>query len=92
MRLSELSVEELLEKARNEISALCGSKGKRKDWRMTVPVDEERDSDVLFGEVLRRLAHLATENKRLREYYETSQKRLEVVAKRAGRATEKHWC
>jgi len=67
MKLSELSAEELLEKARNEISALCGSKGKRKDWRMTIPVDDDQDSDVLFGEVLRRFVRLEVENEELRE-------------------------
>jgi len=76
MKLSELSTKELLEKAWNEISALCGSRGVRKDWRMTIPVDADRDSDVLFGEVLRRLAQLEAENDRLK----AEVKRLRVLA------------
>jgi len=77
MKLSELSTTELLEKARNEIRALCGSRGVRKDWRMTIPVDEDQDSDVLFGEVLRRLAKLATDNERLREVAVAYQKKID---------------
>lgn len=69
MKLSELTNNELLEKAWNEISALCGSKGPRKEWRMTVPVDEKNDSDVLFGEVLKRFAQLEAENERLQEFW-----------------------
>ena len=63
-RLERLSDDELLEKAWAELSALCGSKGRPKEWRMTVPVDADNDSDVLFGEVLKRYAKLK------RDYYE----------------------
>ncbi len=57
--LKALPDDELLEKAWAEISALCGSnKGPQKRWTMSVPVNAERDSDVLFGEVLRRYAAL----------------------------------
>ena len=52
--LKALPDDELLEKAWAEISALCGSnKGPQKRWTMSVPVNAERDSDVLFGEVCR---------------------------------------
>ncbi len=61
-RLDALAVlpdDELLEKAWSEISALCGSnKGPQKRWTMSIPVNAERDSDILFGEVLRRYAAL----------------------------------
>lgn len=57
--LEALPDSELLEKAWAEISALCGAdKGPQKRWTMSVPVDAERDSDVLFGEVLKRYAAL----------------------------------
>ena len=52
--LEGLSNDELLEMAWDEIKALCGSDGPPKRWQMTIPVDAEHDSDVLFGEVLKR--------------------------------------
>ena len=57
-RLKRLSDDELLEMAWAELSALCGAKGRPKKWRMTVPVDADNDSDILFGEVLMRYAKL----------------------------------
>ena len=57
--LKALSNKDLLERAWNELSALCGSnKGPPKEWTMTIPVDADRDSDVLFGEVLMRFVKL----------------------------------
>lgn len=57
--LEALPDSKLLEKAWAEISALCGAdKGPQKRWTMSIPVDAERDSDILFGEVLRRYAVL----------------------------------
>ena len=59
--LKALSNKDLLERAWNELSALCGSnKGPPKEWTMTIPVDADRDSDVLFGEVLMRFVKLET--------------------------------
>ena len=55
----------LLEKAWHELNALCGNVPgeRRKDWIMHIPVDAERDSDVIFGEVLMRFGKLiAPEN------------------------------
>ena len=66
-RLEGLFDDELLEKAWAELSALCGSKGRPKKWRMTVPVDADNDSDVLFGEILKRYAQLEDELKRCRK-------------------------
>ena len=57
-RLEELNDEDLLERAWTELSALCGSEGRPKKWTMTIPVDADRDSDILFGEVLGRYAKL----------------------------------
>ena len=54
-RLKALSDQELLDRAWDELSALCGSHQPVKRWRMSVPVDADRDSDILFGEVLQRL-------------------------------------
>lgn len=56
--LEALSNKDLLERAWKEISALCGSDGKPKQWTMSIPVDADRDSDVLFGEVLMRFRKL----------------------------------
>lgn len=42
---------EAVKLASAELSRLC--KGGR--WQMTIPVDFRRDSDVIFGEVIRRL-------------------------------------
>ena len=52
--LEALDNKALLERARKEIKALCGSEGRPKRWTMTIPVDADRDSDILFGEVLKR--------------------------------------
>ena len=51
---AQFTDKELIEKGWDEISALCGSAGKPKRWTMTVPVDFNRDSDILFGEILKR--------------------------------------
>ena len=67
-RLEESSNKELLERAWAEITALCSG---GKQWLMTVPVDADRDSDVLFGEVLKRFAQLEAENERLKELLRT---------------------
>jgi len=56
--LEELDNKALLERGWKEISALCGSKQTPKKWTMTIPVDADRDSDVLFGEILQRFAAL----------------------------------
>jgi hypothetical protein len=56
--LEEKSDEEVLELAREEIRALCGGIGVPKKWMMSIPVDAERDSDVIFGEVLKRFKKL----------------------------------
>ena len=56
--LKEKSDEEVLELAWEELSKLCGSKGPPKRWTMTVPVDAERDSDIIFGEILKRFKKL----------------------------------
>jgi len=50
----------LLEKAWHELNALCGNVPgeRRKEWIMHIPVDAERDSDVIFGEVLMRFGKL----------------------------------
>ena len=63
-RLEESSNKEILERAWAEITALC-SEGKQ--WRMTVPVDADRDSDILFGEVLMRFAKLEAEIEQLKK-------------------------
>ena len=73
--LTALSNKDLLERAWNELSALCGSnKGPPKEWTMTIPVDADRDSDVLFGEVLMRFVKL-----------EAVAKAVEAAAKRMRR-------
>lgn len=68
--LKGLTDQELAERVNQEIADLCGA-GRmtragfpRKRWTMSVPVDFDRDSDVLFAEMLRRyrlLAHLEEE-------------------------------
>ena len=63
-RLEESSNKEILERAWAEITALC-SEGKQ--WRMTVPVDADRDSDILFGEVLMRFAKFEAEIEQLKK-------------------------
>ena len=63
-RLEESSNKEILERAWAEITALC-SEGKQ--WRMTVPVDADRDSDILFGEALMRFAKLEAEIEQLKK-------------------------
>ena len=60
-RLEESSNDELLERAWSELSALCGSKTRPKKWRMSIPVNADKDSDVLFGEVLQRFSKLNDE-------------------------------
>ena len=60
-RLEALNDEDLLERAWAELSALCGSEGRPKKWTMTIPVDADRDSDILFGEVLKRYEALKRE-------------------------------
>ena len=69
-RLEGLSNADLLERAWQELGALCGcgSGGRTKKWLMSVPVDADRDSDVLFGEVLMRFAQLEAENEQLIQY------------------------
>ena len=57
-RLEELPDDDLLERAWAELSALCGADGRQKKWLMTIPVDADNDSDILFGEVLTRYAAL----------------------------------
>ena len=57
-RLKGRTDAEVLELAREELRALCGSGVPRKDFLMTVPVDADRDSDIVIGEALRRLEKL----------------------------------
>lgn len=58
--LEALTDQELADKVFAEISSLCGSHSSvRKRWLMSIPVDFRRDSDVLFGELLRRFQQLA---------------------------------
>lgn len=68
--LQTLSDQELADRVLQEIKALCGDNRMTKAgfpskrWTMSVPVDFDRDSDVLFAEMLRRyrlLAHLEEE-------------------------------
>ena len=73
-RLENRTNAEILELAWDEITVLCGGKRRHKKWTMTVPVDADRDSDIIFGEVLQRFSklndevdQLETENERLRE-------------------------
>lgn len=47
-----LSNAELIEACSNQLSALCESSGRK--WTMRVPVDFNRDSDMLFSELIRR--------------------------------------
>ena len=58
----------LLEKAWHELNALCGNVPgeRRKEWIMHIPVDAERDSDVIFGEVLMRFGKLLQQEERIR--------------------------
>lgn len=57
-RLKVSSDHELLDRAWDELSALCGSGQPLKHWQMSIPVDADEDSDILFGEVLQRLGKL----------------------------------
>lgn len=75
-RLRNLSNADLLERAWQELSALCGSDGPPKKWRMSIPVDADGDSDVLFGEVLTRFAQLEDRNKRMVEGLRNEGKRI----------------
>ena len=52
--LDRMTDKELLQRAWDELSALCGVNGRPKRWQMTIPVDYKRDSDIVFGEALRR--------------------------------------
>ena len=65
--LEGLDNKALLERAWNEIRLLCGSDSRPKKWTMTIPVDADRDSDILFGEVLKRFAMLEVEIVQLRK-------------------------
>ena len=47
-----LSDQELIEKCREWVSALCASGGRK--WSLRVPVDFDRDPDILFNELARR--------------------------------------
>ncbi len=53
-RLKTASDHEILDRAWGELSALCGSRQTPKHWLMSIPVDADRDSDIIFGEALRR--------------------------------------
>ena len=53
-RLNAATDHEILDRAWDELSALCGSRQPHKNWLMTIPVDADRDSAIIFGEVLRR--------------------------------------
>ena len=87
-RLEESSNDELLERAWSELSALCGSKTRPKKWRMTVPVDADKDSDILFGEVLMRFSKLNDEvvqlEEELAEYKSEIERRDDVLALKEG--------
>ena len=61
--LEALGNKELIERGWKELSALCGADSRPKRWTMTVPVDADRDSDILFGEILMRFAKLEAESK-----------------------------
>ena len=80
-RLEALNDEDLLERAWAELSALCGSECRPKKWTMTIPVDADRDSDILFGEVLKRYTALKRENALLCTY----------AMKLEGRASNTDW-
>ena len=55
---------EVIERAWTELSALCGAGVPHKNWTMSVPVDADRDSDIIFGEVLKRFAKAIDYEKR----------------------------
>jgi len=57
-RLKAASDHEMLDRAWEELSALCGSRQRPKSWQMSIPVNADRDSDIIFGEVLGRFAEL----------------------------------
>ena len=57
-RLKSRTDTEVLELAWEELRALCGSGVPRKEFLMTVPVDADRDSDIVLGEALMRLEKL----------------------------------
>ena len=63
--LRALTDQELADRVLAEIKALCGDNRMtkagfpNKRWTMSVPVDFDRDSDVLFAEMLRRFDLLA---------------------------------
>jgi hypothetical protein len=56
--LAAMSTLDLIRRARTEIISLCSGE---KRWTMSVPVNAERDSDVLFAEVVDRLERLEQE-------------------------------
>lgn len=51
---SEIPTDLLIERGREWISKLCKSGGKA--WSLRVPVDPENDPDLIFSEIMRRLA------------------------------------
>ncbi len=57
-RFDALTNKQLILRGRMELRALCGSDGPQKKWQMRVPVDFDSDSDVLFGEILKRFEEL----------------------------------
>ena len=52
-QLASIPTPELVQKARTWISDLCESGGQK--WSLRVPPDPERDPDLIFGELCRRL-------------------------------------
>ena len=61
--LTDLTNDELVVRVRKELSSLCNSSCSiPKRWQMTIPVGFNRDSDVLFGEMLSRFCRLTRVN------------------------------
>ena len=71
-RLEAASDHEILDRAWDELSALCGSRQAPKRWLMSIPVDADRDSDIIFGEVLRRFANSVGYEQRKEPNYEVT--------------------
>lgn len=55
---SEILTQDLIETARELISALCGAGGR--SWSLRIPPDPERDPEMVFSELCRRADYWQT--------------------------------
>lgn len=67
---SEIPSQTLIDSAREWISKLCKTGGKA--WSLRIPPDFEKDPDMVFGEICRRIEHWEARCNAAEEYIEKS--------------------